>query len=155
MNRIFQQLIEIFRDRRRQLYTALIIGIIPIGLYSRIWYRSVEDQCTGGVLCVWGEYAPDALYALMFYWLARWVWVNRSFGWSAMLALAFCYGIEVLQFYHAPWIDAIRATPLGGLILGFSFLWSDIVCYSLGVGVGVVVDVLLTRFSLRLSSSPS
>ena len=30
----------------------------------------------------------------------------------------------------------------GGLILGFGFLWSDLVCYALGVGMGVLVDVI-------------
>ncbi len=36
----------------------------------------------------------------------------------------------------------IRQTTLGGLILGFGFLWSDLVCYALGVELGVLVDVI-------------
>ncbi len=35
-----------------------------------------------------------------------------------------------------------RHTTLGGLILGFGFLWSDLVCYALGVELGVLVDVI-------------
>jgi hypothetical protein len=35
------------------------------------------------------------------------------------LAMAFSVLIEVGQLYHAPWIDTIRRTTWGGLVLGF------------------------------------
>ena len=63
----------------------------------------------------------------------------------AALALAFCFVIEISQLYHAPWIDAIRHTTLGGLVLGFGFLWSDLACYSVGVGVGLVAERLMSK----------
>ena len=40
--------------------------------------------------------------------------------------------------YHAPWIDNLRQTTLGGLVLGFGFLWSDIFCYTIGIIIGVI-----------------
>ena len=49
-------------------------------------------------------------------------------------------GVELSQLYHAPWIDSIRETTLGGLILGFGFLWSDTACYTVGVGLGVLLE---------------
>jgi len=49
---------------------------------------------------------------------------------------------EVSQFYHAPWIDSIRSTTLGGLVLGFGFKLSDLVCYCVGVFVGYALSVL-------------
>jgi len=62
--------------------------------------------------------------------------------WSvAALAMAFSVLIEVSQLYHAPWIDSIRQTTMGGLILGFGFLWSDLACYALGVGLGVLIEI--------------
>ena len=39
----------------------------------------------------------------------------------AFISLLFCYGIEMSQLYHAQWIDSIRATTLGGLVLGYGF----------------------------------
>ena len=39
----------------------------------------------------------------------------------AFLAMAFSIAIELSQLYHAPWIDSIRQTTLGGLILGLAF----------------------------------
>ena len=57
------------------------------------------------------------------------------------MAVAFSAAIEISQLYHAPWIDSIRQTTVGGLILGFGFLWSDLVCYALGVAIGVTIEV--------------
>ena len=54
--------------------------------------------------------------------------------------MAFSVAIELSQLYHAHWIDSIRHTTLGGLILGFGFLWSDLACYAVGVGIGVIVE---------------
>ena len=60
---------------------------------------------------------------------------------SPVMAMAFSVAIELSQLYHAPWIDSIRHTTLGGLILGFGFLWSDLVCYAVGVGLGVAIEI--------------
>ncbi len=59
----------------------------------------------------------------------------------AGMALAVSVAVEISQLYHAPWIDSIRQTTLGGLILGFGFLWSDLACYLVGVVLGAVIDV--------------
>ena len=47
--------------------------------------------------------------------------------------------VEISQLYHAPWIDSIRQTTLAALILGFGFLWSDLVCYAAGVSLGILI----------------
>jgi hypothetical protein len=62
----------------------------------------------------------------------------------AAIALAVAFAVEVSQLYHAPWIDAIRHTTLGGLALGFGFLWSDLICYTIGVALGLAVDLAIT-----------
>jgi hypothetical protein len=40
----------------------------------------------------------------------------------------------------SPWIDSIRHTTLGGLVLGYGFLWGDLVCYAVSVGLGAIVE---------------
>ena len=44
---------------------------------------------------------------------------------------------------HVPWLDALRATTLGALVLGQGFLWSDIVCYAVGVMLAAILDAVL------------
>jgi hypothetical protein len=67
---------------------------------------------------------------------------RSSTGTIALLAMALSVAVELSQWYHAPWIDSIRQTTLGALILGFSFLWSDLACYAAGVGLGVLLELI-------------
>jgi Protein of unknown function (DUF2809) len=88
-------------------------------------------------------YAGDTLWALAAF-LGIGLFLPRvSTLCVALLALAFSVVVEFSQMYHAPWIDSIRQTTLGGLILGFGFLWSDLACYGVGVGIGASVEILI------------
>jgi hypothetical protein len=60
----------------------------------------------------------------------------------AIIALLFSFFIELSQLYHAPWIDDIRQYYIAALVLGRGFLWSDLVCYSVGVTIGVVGEMV-------------
>jgi len=72
---------------------------------------------------------------------------HAGFALLAMGALGAGRGRPVC--YRAPWIDSIRRTTVGGLILGYGFLWSDLVCYAAGVGLGALAEAALVRFSRR------
>lgn len=65
---------------------------------------------------------------------------GRSTWRVAVLAMIFSMMIEVSQMYHAPWIDSIRGTILGALVLGHGFLWSDLACYLAGVEIGMLIE---------------
>ena len=58
----------------------------------------------------------------------------------AVAAVAFCFAIELLQLYQAPWIDAVRATTPGRLVLGQGFHAFDLVCYVIGAGIGAALE---------------
>jgi hypothetical protein len=90
-------------------------------------------------------YAGDALWALALFLFLGLIRVRAGTGRVAALALGLSLLVEVSQLYHAPWIDSIRQTTLGGLVLGFGFLWSDLVCYAVGVGLGVVLELGVAR----------
>src|SRR5207237_49913 len=73
----------------------------------------------------------------------------------ATVALAYSCAIEVSQLYHAPWIDAIRRTLPGALVLGYGFLWSDLVCYAAGVALGAGGESAVRRASARPPVAPA
>ncbi|MCY9213529.1 DUF2809 domain-containing protein [Bacillus haynesii] len=75
--------------------------------------------------------------------------VNAYLG-DVLWALVFCFLIECSQLYHAPWIDHMRAAPLGGLILGYGFLWSDLLAYVLGVSAGAAGEMLFRKRKRQL-----
>jgi hypothetical protein len=118
-------------------YLLLTLGTIVLGLLSR-----KTDACTIDFVKM---YVGDVLWAAMVYFGCRFLFVRMGRSVSFGVALVFSYLIEISQLYHAPWINAIRGTTLGGLVLGFGFLWSDLVCYTVGVLLGVALDVLLVR----------
>ena len=90
-------------------------------------------------------YGGDALWAMMIFFAAGLAFAHWPTRWLVVFSLMFCYVIEISQLYHAPWIDAIRDTRLGGLILGYTFSWSDLLCYTTGVGFCVPFDILLSK----------
>lgn len=95
------------------------------------------------------RYAGDALWATLVAWcvaLVRPRAASRSLG---VTALGIACAVELSQRYRAPWIDAIRATRLGALVLGQGFLWSDLACYAVGASLAVVLDRLVLRPRLR------
>lgn len=118
--------------RTRVVYLALIIVVVVLGLSS----RKFGDALPGFV----ASYAGDTLWALMVFLGVSLLVPDCPVAKRGGIAMVFSYLIEISQFYHAPWIDSLRETTLGGLILGFGFLWSDLLCYSVGVVFGVVVD---------------
>jgi hypothetical protein len=88
-------------------------------------------------------YAGDTLWALAAFAGVGLLLPRASTRKVGLLAMAFSIGIELSQLYHAPWIDSIRQTTLGGLILGFGFLWSDLACYAAGVGLGTILEQII------------
>ncbi len=92
------------------------------------------------------EYAGDTLWALMLFLLISTLLAGRQVLARAAISLAIAFLVEISQLYHAPWIDSIRQTTLGGLVLGFGFLWTDLVCYTVGIATGSLTEWGIRRF---------
>jgi hypothetical protein len=123
------------RGRSALRGACLLAATIALGLGSRRF---------AGVLPGFvADYAGDTLWALAFFLVLGLLLPRMATGRVAALALTGSLLVEVSQLYHAPWIDAVRRTTVGGLVLGFGFLWSDLACYAVGVGVGVALDGLV------------
>ncbi|HEY9195244.1 MAG TPA: DUF2809 domain-containing protein [Mucilaginibacter sp.] len=89
----------------------------------------------------------DILWATMVYFIMRFLFISKSGKFIIVSALIFCFAIEFSQLYKAPWINDIRHTLLGKLVLGQGFLWSDLLCYMAGVGLGSIIDKLIGKRS--------
>jgi hypothetical protein len=116
----------------RFFYFILIITTIILGILS----RKVD-----GVPTFFG----DSLYAVMVYFGIRMFFINLNLKKTAILALVFCFCIELLQLYRAEWMLAIRRTTLGHYVLGQGFLWNDLGFYTLGVLIAIGIDFNLVK----------
>ena len=88
----------------------------------------------------------------MLFLVVSFVLVGRPLFQRCIVSLVLAFAVEVSHLYQAPWIDDIRSTTLGGLVLGFCFLWSDLVCYLVGLAAGVSADRLLWPTAQRENS---
>jgi len=124
--------------RSRVAYGIALVLVIAAGLGSRVFGRSLP--------WVSATEAGDTLYATMVFVVLGILARRWSTARLALTALACSCAIEVSQLYHAPWIDAIRRTRPGALVLGYGFLWSDLACYAAGVALATAVERLAARF---------
>jgi hypothetical protein len=121
-------------NKGRIFFLVLILVTIFAGLLSR-------------QIAAVPMFAGDILWALMVYFMVKFLFIHKPIAFIVIGSLLFCYGIEFSQLYKAMWIDSLRHTLFGRLVLGDTFLWSDLLCYTVGIGIGVGVDLWVSRFA--------
>jgi hypothetical protein len=120
--------------KTRLTWFILVIITIILGLLSR--------HIAGIPLFI-----GDILWATMIYFGFRFLFIYKSVKFIIIASLLFCYAIEFSQLYQAPWINNIRHTVIGGLVLGEAFLWGDLLSYTVGVALAVLVERLIIKRS--------
>jgi hypothetical protein len=85
---------------------------------------------------------------MMVYFGFRFLFIHKSLSVAISLSLLFSFGIEFSQLYQDNWINQIRHTLLGSLILGQGFLMVDLVRYAAGIMIAFLMDkvILMWRF---------
>jgi hypothetical protein len=114
--------------RSRVVYAGLALAVVVAGLLWRASFMPLPP--------VVAKYGGDALWALVVFVGFGFLLPRGSTLMVALLALTFAWGIEFSQLYHSPWIDTLRATIPGRLVLGSTFNWPDLPAYTLGVALG-------------------
>ena len=109
-------------QRNRTVYALFTTAIIGIGLFSRSRF----------IPALIYPYLGDFLYTVMFYLIIGFLFPKMPPIKVASWSIGICFFIEIAQLYQAPWIVEVRSYKFGGLILGYGFLWSDLVSYTLG-----------------------
>ena len=129
----------------RRYYAVAFIGVVALGLASRRYPHLFP--------AVLGKYPGDALWALMVFcglgFLNPWLPTLRL----AVYALLISYVDEFSQLYQAPWINPVRGTYVGHLVLGSTFSWYDMLTYTVGVAFGVACRTIAVNRYWRWRSS--
>jgi hypothetical protein len=122
---------------KKLIYLLLFIFCTWLALATRIhsqWFHPFI-----------ATYGGDTIWAAMFLFFLR-IFFGKITLWKLAI-INFLLGAadETLQLYQAPWIQEIRHTKIGGLLLGFGFLWSDILCYAIGTAIAFVVIRIIEK----------
>ena len=122
-------------NRRRLFAAALVPAIVVAGLLSR---RSEW------VHAAFGKYPGDALWTAMIYCLVAALGPGLSRASVAAVALLVSFGVEFSQLLQYPWLDSVRGTALGHLVLGSTFNAPDLAAYAVGALAAFGADSLLS-----------
>ncbi|MDB5311509.1 MAG: hypothetical protein JWO38_5711 [Gemmataceae bacterium] len=121
--------------RSRRMYILAALAVVAVGLWSR--------SDAAGLPWSVAKYAGDALWGLVVFLGTGLLLPRLTTPTAAGLAAAFACAVEASQLYHAPWLDAVRGTRPGGLVLGTpaaTFAWADIAAYLAGTAAGAVAE---------------
>jgi hypothetical protein len=117
--------------RRRAFLCLAAAFVVAVGLATRV------DSIPLPALVK--SYGGDTLWAVLVFLLLAIAMPRRSALSLAVVAMIVAFGVEVLQLYQAPWLTAIRSTLPGRLVLGQGFLFSDLLCYTVGICLAAAI----------------
>lgn len=120
------------KQRSQWMSGVLILLVITLGLASRHY----GQHWSYGL----NNHPGDALWALMIFYVWSFIKPAATTVFLAKVSLLTCFLVEFSQLLETPWLNAIRLTVWGRLVLGASFSWTDLTAYTVGVAAGVLLD---------------
>lgn len=128
--------------RNRWVYVGLIILTMILGLLSRKYGAYLPDFIS--------KYSGDTLWALMVFFIFGLIF-NKDVSFKVgFIALLFSFAIEFSQLYQVGWLNNLRNTTVGALILGHGFLPSDLICYTVGISIGIALESPIKKLTKKL-----
>jgi di/tricarboxylate transporter len=123
--------------RTRLTYALAAVAAIALGLWIHRGGLPLGRDAR--------DITGDAVWAMMMVWWVSAAMPRATLVARAGVALGICFGVELSQLAHTPWLDALRATLVGRLVLGSGFDARDLLAYSLGVLAAACVDAVTRR----------
>jgi len=125
--------------KMRIFYVIAVVMTILLGLASRKYSQFLPMFI--------GQNAGDVVWAMMVYFGFRFLLVRKNRSTAIWLSFSFSFGIEFSQLYQEDWINQLRSTLLGALVLGKGYLTVDLIRYT----VGIITSTVLDRVTLMLT----
>ena len=120
------------RDLR--VYVPLMAFLILAGLPARAFQEKLPYWYT--------QYFGDFLWAMLIYFLCATILRMKAMH-ALLVALSTTYLIEISQLFRPDWLEYLRSLRICALVLGYGFLWSDLVAYALGICLGAIIDTCI------------
>jgi len=118
-------------------YAFTVVVLITLGISSRKFSSYLPFFIA--------DNSGDMLWASMVYFGFRCLFMNKSLPWAFAGSLIFSFLIEFSQLYQVDWINIIRNTTWGALILGKGFLLVDLIRYFLGITTSYLADLFILK----------
>ncbi|OKH30294.1 hypothetical protein NIES2101_42525 [Calothrix sp. HK-06] len=105
-----------------------IIFIVPLGYFVRFAQEFGYPELY--------DFLGSVAYEIFWILLVAFIYPKASPLWTAVGVCVATCGIEFLQLWKPPFLEAARATLVGRLVLGNTFVWSDFISYFFGSFAG-------------------
>ncbi|MBV9306151.1 MAG: DUF2809 domain-containing protein [Acidobacteriaceae bacterium] len=116
-----------FTVSQRRLVLFLLLAVVTVAGYWLRFYAPIDPE--------WRDYSGGAAYVIL--WILAYAFLKPTappLPVSLIVLLITCC-LEFLQLWHPSWLEAIRRTLPGRLILGTTFEWSDFPPYFVGAAI--------------------
>ncbi len=120
----------------RIIFALAIVFLCVSALYTR--------KISGQHPIFFNIYYPDTAWTMAVYCGFGMIF-RKGTKLNLPAALIVSYMVEISQLFSTPFLTAARATVIGGLILGFGFLWSDILCYTVGALICFLIETVINK----------
>ena len=97
-------------------------------------------------------YAGDFLVVILLYCMVRSIWQDTVLR-VAVPVLIFSYIVETLQYFNFVKLIGLQHSRLANIIIGNHFAWEDIIAYTLGILVVILIE-RFTRSAPQIYSQP-
>jgi Protein of unknown function (DUF2809) len=130
--------------RNRPLYALLLVVTIAAGLATRSTLFYLPQ--------ILGKYPGDCLWAVMMFLGVGMIFPTLSTSRMAGLVIVICFAVETIKLLPWDWLNSLRQTTLGHLVLGRAFTWQNYFAYSVGVILASLGEVLIARQRVSLGT---
>ena len=124
--------------RERIGLAAILLCLIPMG-YGLRFRAPIAPE--------WRDATGGAVYVTLWIVFVALFWV-RNAAWKISVAvLSITCFLEFLQLWHPAWLETLRATFPGRVLLGTTFGWDDFPPYLAGAILGWLVLTTVRRLT--------
>lgn len=88
-------------------------------------------------------YIGDLLVVILIYCFVR-AFLNTPVLKTALAVLAFAFLIETLQYLRIVELLGLQHSRMARIIIGTAFEWSDLLAYTVGIGIVLLVERLVS-----------
>jgi hypothetical protein len=91
------------------------------------------------------KYGGSVLWGAMVLFIVAAIMPGATMPRVAALAMTVAGAVELFRLVHTPWLDALRLTTPGALLLGRVFSPWNIAAYAAGIALAAALPTALTR----------
>lgn len=125
------------KPRRRKPLVKLVIIFILIGLMLKFLDLNMHPLVN--------DYGADFLWAMMIYFMVAILLKSTRSRNIFIISILICFSLEFLQLYETKELLELKKNPIIKLVLGTTFLLSDLIVYFIGNVIAIIIEKIFIK----------